>query len=177
MSFLTASFSCYSPSFTYSIDYPNPSPCSQSIFLPLPQQEPCLLAWRVCGVLAPPSPPPPSCPASQSTFLLVSPLCSSPFQWLYADFWKKSKVCSVLTKPNFPALSSTKTQKKCFPVPQQECCYVPTGLACPTHLLKTFLRPETSLFSWNSLNSYPSFKDLLKCHFLWKNPPWCVTSL
>lgn len=51
----------------------------------------------------------------------------------------------ILTKPNFSALPPTKNPTEHFPVPQQEFCYVPTGLLHPTHLLKMFLLPEMSL--------------------------------
>lgn len=36
---------------------------------------------------------------------------------------------------------------------------------------------KDSLFPYNLSHSYPSFKDLLKCRFLWENPPKCVISL
>jgi hypothetical protein len=79
----------------------------------------------------------------------------------------------VLTKPNFPALFPTKPQKNLFQF-QQEFHYVPTGLIHSTHLLKTFLQPAISLFLCNLSNSYPFFKELIKCHLLWKNETGCV---
>lgn len=124
--------------------------------------------WHVCVAC----PPPPSCVLPKVNFCWYHPPAQAPWNGSMLPPGKSPNCDLSWPNPTFQPCLLLKRKRIFSPVPQQECCYVPTGLACPTHLLNTFLRPEISLSlsSWNLLNSSPSFKDLLKGYFLWKKP-------